>query len=115
MLTALRAYDWPGNVRELRNVVELVTLLRAGKQVRLRDLPLGVQRAAPRAERAAPPSEREVVEVRLNQPLEESIAQILRAALAIEGGNRSRAAERLGISLRTVQRHLARDPGGATG
>src|SRR5262245_6690737 len=36
---ALAAHDWPGNIRQLRNVIELVTILRSGKAVRLRDLP----------------------------------------------------------------------------
>jgi DNA-binding NtrC family response regulator len=43
-----------------------------------------------------------------DQPLEKTIRQILLFVLEAEGGNRSRAARRLGISLRTVQRHLAR-------
>jgi len=37
----------------------------------------------------------------------------MEAALELEGGNRSRAARRLGISLRTVQRYLARHPSAA--
>jgi DNA-binding NtrC family response regulator len=111
-LAALRAHDWPGNVRELRNVVELVTLMRAGKEVRVRDLPKSVQRAAEPADTldGASGSRHAVIEIPLDQPLEESVAQILRAVLAAEGGSRSGAARRLGISLRTVQRHLARDP-----
>jgi transcriptional regulator with PAS, ATPase and Fis domain len=44
----------------------------------------------------------------LDQPLEKTIHQVLLAVLEAEGGNRSRTAQRLGISLRTVQRHLAR-------
>jgi DNA-binding NtrC family response regulator len=54
----------------------------------------------------------------LDQPLESVVERVVEAALALEGGNRSRAAQRLGISLRTIQRHLARglihDPGRAT-
>jgi DNA-binding NtrC family response regulator len=110
VLDAFRVYEWPGNVRELRNVVELITLLRAGKQVRPQDLPKALRRAAPAASADPGVARSATVEVPLDQHLDESIAQILRAALASEGGNRSRAAQRLGISLRTVQRHLARDP-----
>lgn len=110
MLT-FRAYDWPGNVRELRNVVELVCLLRPGKQVRPNDLPAAVTRNAPKPEANATDStDRGVIHVRLDQPLYEIIQRVLEAALDIEGGNRSRAARRLGISLRTVQRHLAEAP-----
>ena len=103
-MAALRAYDWPGNVRELRNVVERLCLLREGKTVRPRDLPRAVQSAVAGAEREAP----QTVEVRLDQPLDESIDSILAAALELEGGNRSRAAHRLGVSLRTMQRFAAR-------
>ncbi|WP_438019192.1 sigma-54 dependent transcriptional regulator [Sorangium sp. So ce315] len=107
-MAALRRYDWPGNVRELRSVIELLTLLRAGKQVRVRDLPAPIRALAPaRGAPAADGSGARTVEISLDATLDESIRRILDAALALEGGNRSRAARRLGISLRTVQRHLA--------
>jgi DNA-binding NtrC family response regulator len=109
VMAAFRAYGWPGNVRELRNVIELVTLLRAGKAVRVRDLPGPLRQAG---EACAPAAEAAVI-VSLDDPLERSIQRILDGALALEGGNRSRAAQRLGVSLRTVQRYVARS--GATG
>jgi len=115
-MATLRAYDWPGNVRELRNVIELLCLLREGKAVRLRDLPNAVQRAAPPAGEGASPKERtraSVMEVRLDAPLQETIDRVLAAALEREGGNRSRAARLLGVSLRTMQRFAARAPEGA--
>jgi DNA-binding NtrC family response regulator len=107
-LAALRAYDWPGNVRELRNVVELASLLRDGRSVRLRDLPSAVQIAAPASRGPKAADSKETLEVRLDRPLDESVEEILQAALALEGGNRSRAARRLGLSLRTMQRFAAR-------
>jgi DNA-binding NtrC family response regulator len=110
-MAALRVYDWPGNVRELRNVIELVCLLQPGKHVRSSDLPEPVARyGSASAPNALGESDRETLQVRLNQPLDEIIHRVLEAALDIEGGNRSRAARRLGISLRTVQRHLADPP-----
>ena len=109
-MAAMRAYAWPGNVRELRNAVELLCVLRDGKPARLIDLPAVIQQAAPsnKASHADADAPGEVIEVRLDQPLEETIERILRAALEAEGGNRSRAARRLDISLRTMQRHAAR-------
>lgn len=108
VMAMLRSHDWPGNVRELRNVVELVCLLRPGKQVRPNDLPEAVAQNASKLEPAdALAAEREVIQLRLDQPLEEIVQRVLRAALDVEGGNRARTARRLGISLRTVQRHLA--------
>jgi DNA-binding NtrC family response regulator len=109
---ALVAHAWPGNVRELRNVVETLCLLRAGKPVRLRDLPLPLR---PDPERAVGSSEAAVgaLSVDLADSLERNVERIVEATLALEHGNRSRAAKRLGVSVRTVQRYLAR--GGLTG
>ncbi len=108
-MAAMREYSWPGNVRELRNAIELLCVLREGKQARVSDLPVVIQQAVPAGEasRAEQASRKEVIEVRLDQPLEETIERILRAALEAEGGNRSRAARKLAISLRTMQRHAA--------
>jgi len=110
---ALRSYAWPGNVRELRNAMEVLCLLRGGRLARPRDLPELVRDAAP-----GPPSAPELVaggdenlQISLKRPLNEAIERILEAALALEGGNRSRAARRLGLSLRTMQRYAARGPG----
>jgi DNA-binding NtrC family response regulator len=104
---ALRAYAWPGNVRELRNAVELLCLLREGKPARVRDLPEAVQQALPR-ESAEASAKGNMIEVRIDRPLEDTIDRIFRAALDAEDGNRSRAARRLSVSLRTMQRYGAR-------
>jgi DNA-binding NtrC family response regulator len=109
-MAAFRAYDWPGNVRELRNAVQLVCLMREGRQVRVRDLP---ERMRPAPEAASAAGAPELLEVRLDQPLDDIIDRVLQGALALEHGNRSRAAKRLSVSLRTMQRFAARsaDPG----
>jgi DNA-binding NtrC family response regulator len=106
---ALCAYDWPGNVRELRNVIERLCVLRGGRTVRAADLPPGISiaaRAGATATATATARADAALSVRLDQPLEATIDEIIRAAVALEGGNLSRAAERLGIGLRTVQRRL---------
>jgi transcriptional regulator with PAS, ATPase and Fis domain len=103
-MAALREHAWPGNIRELRNVIEQLCLLRAGKTVRPSNLPAAIQTAssdaAPHADDSA------VLEVHLDRPLEENVDRIVEAALALEGGNRTRTARRLGIGLRTLQRRL---------
>jgi DNA-binding NtrC family response regulator len=93
--TALLAYDWPGNVRELRNVVELLCILREGRTVRVQDLPPSVRDRSPGSDTIA---------VRIDRTLDQAIDQIVDAVLAQERGNLSRAAERLGVSVRTLQR-----------
>jgi transcriptional regulator with PAS, ATPase and Fis domain len=104
---ALLAYEWPGNVRELRNTIEMLCLLRAGKQVRVRDLPASVQQAVPKpgGTIAVPASGHLTVD--LDQPLDRIVEHVIDSVLALEQGNRSRAAERLGVSIRTIQRHIA--------
>ena len=107
--SALLAYSWPGNIRELRNVVELVCLMREGRPVRVVDLPAALRREVDHA--SSTPAETptgNVLAVRLDRPLDETVKAILEAALALEDGNRSRAARRLGVSLRTMQRFAAR-------
>jgi DNA-binding NtrC family response regulator len=106
VMNVFKSYAWPGNVRELKNAIELVTLLRAGKKVRLRDLPTALVESVPRV-REVVPGDR--LEVSLDRPLDESLLEIVRAAVAREAGNRTRAAERLGISVRTIQRYLAQE------
>jgi DNA-binding NtrC family response regulator len=103
-LAALRRYSWPGNIRELRNVLELVSVMRAGKRVRVEDLPAALRADCPAS---AAPVAADHLQVALDQPLRHSVAQIIRASLALEQGNQMRAARRLGISARTIQRHLA--------
>jgi DNA-binding NtrC family response regulator len=105
-IAALRGYSWPGNIRELRNVVEQLCLLRSGKNIRASDLPPMIQSASadqPPAHDSPPGS----LVVQLDRPLDETIDDIIEAAVAFDGGNRSAAARRLGIGLRTIQRRLS--------
>lgn len=102
---ALIAYDWPGNVRELRAAVEHGVVMASGPKVTLRNLPQSVRN--PReVERS-----RDTASVRgggvadyLN--LQESKKRLILSALEACKGNRTRAAERLGISRRTLHRKL---------
>ena len=96
---ALLAYDWPGNVRELRNVVELLCILREGKAVRVQDLPPVIREG--RAERGP---DGDTLAVPINRRLDEIIDLVIDAAITAEKGNLTRAAQRLGVSVRTLQR-----------
>ncbi|HEX2876841.1 MAG TPA: sigma-54 dependent transcriptional regulator [Polyangiaceae bacterium] len=101
----LLQYDWPGNVRELRNVVETLCLLKEGRQVRPTDLPDSVRAQAQAAAPGVGHSGKLALE--LDDGLEALTRQIIEAALEAEEGSTVRAAARLRVSPRTLQRHVA--------
>jgi transcriptional regulator with PAS, ATPase and Fis domain len=100
--TLLLAHDWPGNVRELRNVVESMCLLREGRSVRAADLPAAIANAPRTAEHA--------VADRITLPigdLESMVGEIVGHVLRATHANKSEAARKLGVSVRTLQRYVA--------
>ena len=104
-LKALEDYDWPGNVRQLRNVVEKMIVLATGDKLTVADIPLEV--IGPRSKDIASAS---AVRPSTSDLQPHSLAtsereQIL-AALERCGNNKSKAAEELGISRRTIHRKL---------
>jgi two-component system response regulator HydG len=99
-LDILVRYDWPGNVRELENALERAAVLSPGDVIAPGALPDRV-REAPRprlaAEEAPPNPTMEVVE-----------RAYIQWVLQAEGGNKTRAAEVLGIDPSTLYRKLNR-------
>lgn len=109
-LELLRAYAWPGNVRELKNAIERAVVVSRGALLAPGDLPARVQ-AAGATQRPAPapsPTERAAPGPKLEDanPAREQVrgfeAHLLQEALAATGWNRSEAAQRLGIPVRTL-------------
>ncbi len=100
---ALATYRWPGNVRELRNVIERVLLLETeGDTVLLEHLPPEVtRRAAATAGGDAAPFPAGVV-----RPLAEIEKIAIVHALGVCEGNKTRAAQQLGISRQTLRTKL---------
>ncbi|NTV14630.1 MAG: sigma-54-dependent Fis family transcriptional regulator [Desulfobulbaceae bacterium] len=94
VLKSLRDYHWPGNIRELRNVLERAVILARG-EITLAELP-DLIRLGPEG------SSRQMGTGSLRALEREAIT----AALKVAGGNRRLAAERLGISRRTLQYRL---------
>ncbi len=95
---ALAAYAWPGNARELKNIVKVCALLSAGDSIRWDELPAAVKSPPP----AAPPA------AGISGRMNEVERRAIRDVLAEVGGNRRLAAERLGISVRTLYYKLDR-------
>jgi len=98
VLAVLRKYPWPGNVRELRNLMESLVLFASGEEIPLEDLP-----AEYRLPTAAPPSASAEWAPR---PMAEIEKEAILKTLQYTGGHRARAAQLLGIGLRTLQRKL---------
>ena len=96
---ALRAYDWPGNIRELRNTVEAAVVMTTEAALSSADVQVGNQR---RGEPAEPP---ELV-IPQDMSMEEIEKQALIQHLERFQGNRTLAADALGLSRRTVQRKI---------
>jgi DNA-binding NtrC family response regulator len=100
----LDSYDWPGNVRELHNVVERATILARGDVIEASHLPrFGA--AAPRPVESAPPPG---VTITPGMTVDEAERRLILATLDAAGGNKTRAAEMLGISLKTLHNKLNR-------
>jgi DNA-binding NtrC family response regulator len=97
----LMSRRWEGNVRELRNMVESLVVLAPSPEIRVEDLPPEYQQSEPDAEPiAAPGGDNESL------TMEEIERRAILEALDKTGGNRTQAAEQLGIGLRTLQRKL---------
>jgi two-component system, NtrC family, response regulator len=90
------AYNWPGNIRELRNVIERGIILSEDDVITTRALPREL------TEQSMESGSEEVAFV----PLNEVEKNHIRRALDFADGNRSQAAELLGISRKTLYRKI---------
>jgi DNA-binding NtrC family response regulator len=98
-LERLESHSWPGNVRELANCIRRVVALGSGPEIGLSALE-GCDWTAPVAERSANSGD---AWLRPGVSLGEMERRLVEITLEATGGNRSRAAELLGVSLRTVR------------
>lgn len=104
-MNRLCSFDWPGNIRQLRNCIESVVVLLKGDEIKEEDIP-----------QITPVVRGDLPETGVENPLPQVQSspkamkdiewELIEKALAECGGNRSKAAEMLGISRRTIQRRL---------
>jgi PAS domain S-box-containing protein len=102
-MACLMAYHYPGNVRELENAIEHAFVICGGNTIKHDDLPAHVCDRSPRHQAAQPLA----AEAR-QRPLENAEAAAIRDALERHRGNRTRAAQDLGISRNTLWRKMKR-------
>jgi two-component system, response regulator FlrC len=99
----LLQYDWPGNARELTNIVQRAAWLASGGRIDAADLDMGTT-VSPAATPNAEPAQDQ--EAGLDHDLKERERELILATLRVTGGSRKLAAERLGISPRTLRHKL---------
>jgi len=98
-INLLMAYDWPGNVRELRNALEQMVVLARGDRLTVRDIPAPIRTGADLTKIS-------VVRPGVTMTVEEAERQLIVQALKETNGNRTKAADKIGMSRRTLHRKL---------
>ena len=103
MLDRLMAYNWPGNARELRNTIErAVILCPDGAPLDAGHLPSGFGKD----QAAATPADSSAITVRVGATVGEAERLLILRTLEATGQNKTRAAEILGVSLKTLHNKL---------
>jgi len=103
----LKSYHWPGNVRELENVMQRALILQSGEFIQLTDLQLDMSTIRTPGSNHATNSE-SAIEQRLGDGVKNHEFQLILDALEKFNGNRSKVAESLGVSPRTLRYKLAK-------
>jgi transcriptional regulator with PAS, ATPase and Fis domain len=122
VMEAFARYDWPGNVRELRNVLERAVILAGEGTIEMKYLPAFLQSGASTAAvatEAAAAEDRDTVRFPIGATVGEAEKELILRTLEHTHNNKTRAAEILGISLKTLHNKLreynAKEEGAATG
>src|SRR6184192_3237688 len=102
VLNAFRAYSWPGNVRELRNTLERAVIVCEGPVIETKHLPPGFGHAPLRPSAADADS----IRVGVGTTVGEAERLLILKTLESTNNNKTRAADVLGISLKTLHNKL---------
>ena len=102
LLKRLENYRWPGNVRELRNTIERAVVLAGDGQLGLDSLPPGFGDSTTRSAAESDTA----VHVEVGTTVDEAERQLIIKTLTSTNNNKTRAAEILGISTKTLQNKL---------
>jgi DNA-binding NtrC family response regulator len=105
-MNALLTYSWPGNVRELRTAIEHGVVMARGSKLTLRDLPPNVRAATGSALPGGITPSKAFGEKSSALDLHETEKRLIMQALATTNGNITKAAQKLGISRRTLHRKI---------
>ncbi len=106
--SVLLAYDWPGNVRELKNVISRVSVLSRGDIITADELKrsIGITQDLPVYASVTKPTHEDESLEEIRAHIDYTYTRLLKAALRDADGNKSKAADLLGVSRKTVYRML---------
>ncbi|MFP5518470.1 MAG: sigma-54 interaction domain-containing protein [Bdellovibrionia bacterium] len=96
-LKAMMKYDWPGNIRELQNVCERLQILSEGHQIMINDIPENIRE---------PEVKDDFIDYDPNMTVHELEKKYILKALSHFGGNKTQAANALGITIKTLYNKL---------
>jgi transcriptional regulator with PAS, ATPase and Fis domain len=96
-MSLLMDYQWSGNVRELENTIESILVINSPDVIDLPHLPQEIREFKEGVE---------VIPIKIGTPLEEVEMEMLIHTLKATKGNKRRAAELLGINVRTIHRKM---------
>jgi transcriptional regulator with PAS, ATPase and Fis domain len=102
VMNVFHSYSWPGNVRELRNVLERAIIVCEGSVIETRHLPPGFGQVTPKP----PVLEANAVRLGVGTTVGEAERLLIMKTLESTNNNKTRAAEILGISLKTLHNKL---------
>ncbi len=105
LVTRMEMYQWPGNVRELRNTIERAVVLAGTGTLGVQHLPPGFGERAVESSAATVTSDT-AVHVEVGTTVDEAERQLILKTLTSTYNNKTRAAEILGISTKTLQNKL---------
>jgi two-component system response regulator AtoC len=101
-LQTLTFQQWPGNVRELTNVIEQAAIMTEGAEITPADLPFGSVPKLYNTIMVVIPEDRRDLKETVKEVNALTEQELIRRTLEETGRNRTRAAERLGVSRRTL-------------
>jgi transcriptional regulator with GAF, ATPase, and Fis domain len=92
-------YDWPGNIRELQNTIERLKILSENNEIKLEDIPFSIR---------VPKNRSEANDFTMDMPLEEMEKNHILRTLTYNHGNKTKTAQSLGITIKTLYNKLHR-------
>ncbi len=100
VIEVLSNYDWPGNIRELQNTIERLKILAENNEIRLEDIPFNIRMPKLRTDSST--------EGATTMSLDEVEKNHIIKMLAFNNGNKTKAAQTLGITIKTLYNKLHR-------